>query len=158
MSQTIKAGSLLQQMQLSGRWITGHHSSLSASWAGSSITFEFHGSLLSIDSGTNTERKDRSSTTPMIGLSVGPDELSVFKDPSFMRVLDVIPNETIDILDRLDGKPSIYFVRIMLIDWASTFELESLTTNDVSTPPHHLFNRRIHWDRARQYYYHQILR
>ena len=127
--------SVLGSSALSGRWIKSPGGSLSASWASSSISFLFSGTKLSFHTGPGTERKVSNGGTPMIAIMVGPNKEATLKSSDYWRTVDPEANSEVLILDETTHpKPQKKtFVQIMLIDWASTFELDALIYDDVSS-------------------------
>ena len=135
MSRIEHLSSVLGSSALSGRWIKCPGGSLKASWASSSISFLFSGTKLSFHTGPETERKDHSNGgTPMIVIMVGPTKEATLKNSAYWRTVDPEANSEILVLDETTHPEpqKKTFVQIMLIDWASTFELNALIYDDVS--------------------------
>lgn len=116
----------------SSRWKLAPTGSLIASWAGQSLAFTFIGTSLRLKVGPNTARKDTDNGgTPMIAVSTSPhfDFTAIFDaktfDPEAGSELTIVTSE----------EPAEIVVHLMLIDWASEFELESLIVNSVNMPP-----------------------
>jgi hypothetical protein len=121
-----------QDIGISGRWIPCPDGPLSTSWAGSSISFIFFGESLSIISGRSTERKDRfNGGSPMIALSVGPDEMSIIENQSLTTVCDLEAGDCFTLVHNEAGVMERLYVRIILVDWATSFELEALVMDEV---------------------------
>ena len=129
--------SILGPSALSGRWVKSPEGSLRAAWSSSSVSFFFTGTRLSFQAGHRTGRQIDISNggTPMISIRVGPTEDAVLKNPAYWRTADPEPNSEVPILDETTHPNNIEkktFVQIMLIDWASLFELSALICDDVS--------------------------
>lgn len=126
--------SVLGSSALSGRWIKSPGGSLKASWASSSVSFLFSGSKLSLYAGPGTQRQESNGGTPMIAIIVGPSKEATLKNPAYWRTVDPEANSEVLILDNITHPEpqKKTFVQIMLIDWASTFELGALVYDDVS--------------------------
>ena len=127
--------SVLTPSAFCGRWIQSPGGSLKASWASSSVSFLFSGTKLSFYTGPGTERKDKSNGgTPMIAIMIGPTKEATLKSPVYWRTVDPDANTEVLVLDEtIHPKPQERtFVQIMLIDWASTFELGAMIYDDVS--------------------------
>ncbi|KAF9045612.1 hypothetical protein BJ165DRAFT_1478477 [Panaeolus papilionaceus] len=128
---------------LSGRWSKVNSSdpssttryTISASWASASLSFCFTGSHLHLRVGENTERKDKiNGGTKMITILKardGGDETSVLLDREGWTAVDPQPGSNLTIHD--DGFVDSMWIKIMLTDWASTFELEGLSVDDNAT-------------------------
>ncbi|KAG9119432.1 hypothetical protein FRC07_005546 [Ceratobasidium sp. 392] len=83
----------------------------------------------------------------MFALSVGTNELAVVSDLSLSEFCDLPPGEIATLLDSKNGKPRELYVRIMLLDWASVFELEALTMDEdasISPPPKATFSKMLY--------------
>ncbi|PPQ74394.1 hypothetical protein CVT26_000945 [Gymnopilus dilepis] len=130
MSTTRLPASSLPASARSGRWLEGPSGSLYASWSSASLSFLFTGSKLDLSIGEQTERKDRlNGGTRMIAVITGATEDEALRKPESWKALDPEPSSMVSIFDGtklLEKK----FVQITLIDWASTFELDALVTDD----------------------------
>ena len=118
----------------SGRWFdTKESGSITASWSNASVSFLFSGSKLSFCAGKQTERKDKDNGgTQMLAIITGPTEEIALKNVEKWRTVDPEAGSEIVIFDETDGTlHERTFVEIVLIDWASTFELSALITDDV---------------------------
>jgi len=127
--------SVIGSSALSGRWIRSPGGSLKASWASSSVSFLFSGTQLSFHVGPATERKEVNGGTPMIAIMVGPTKEATLKSSTYWQTVDPEANSEVLVLDEnTHPKPQKKtFVQIMLIDWASTFELGALIYDDKGT-------------------------
>ncbi|KIY53525.1 hypothetical protein FISHEDRAFT_55111 [Fistulina hepatica ATCC 64428] len=112
--------------QRAGRWEAQTTRSILASWAGASLSFVWHGKRsLRLRTGPATERKDRfNGGTPNLCFNARP----MRKGDPFMRTYDVDGAQEIELSNPIN---ELAIVEIMLIDWASTLELESLLINEV---------------------------
>lgn len=130
MLKTLLLTSCIDEIALSGRWIHGLEGSLSTSWASSSLSFVFSGTTLEILPGASTERKDRwNGGTPMIAIWVGRDESSIASHQPPWKVSDVEAGTSVALVQNVAMAET--YVRVMMIDWASVFELEALLVDEV---------------------------
>ncbi|KAF8323688.1 hypothetical protein DL93DRAFT_2151027 [Clavulina sp. PMI_390] len=119
---------------LSSRWEPLENGGIVASWAGQSIAFNFSGSSLSLKIGGATERREKTSgKTPMIAISFPPHSESplIPADVKDMRTFDPTAGEVISLIQNKAGTETT--IRLILIDWASTFELEAIVINSGAT-------------------------
>ncbi|KAF8902597.1 hypothetical protein CPB84DRAFT_1775764 [Gymnopilus junonius] len=129
MSTTRLSASSIPYVRL-GRWLAGKSGSLYASWSSASLSFLFTGSKLSLSIGSNTERKDKANGgTHMIAVLAGATEEAALLKPENWRTFDPEPSSLITFFDGTLRQEKTY-VRIMLIDWASTFELDAFIIDD----------------------------
>jgi len=113
------------------RWLLGPEGSFNASWAGQSLAFMFTGSLLKLKVGSNTMRKDPDNgRTPMIAISTAAayNATNLWDAPTF----DPCAGDELTVVDSKESIKTV--VQLMLIDWASAFELEALITDSVLAP------------------------
>lgn len=129
--------------QWRGRWFPGGQTgSMKATWTSASISFFFTGTHLSFQVGNLTQRKDKDNGgTPMLAVLTGPTKKDVLgKHPtkSRWRSVDPQPGSAVVIFgegteDQQAASEAEFktFVRIVMIDWASIFELCNFMTSDV---------------------------
>jgi hypothetical protein len=105
-------------------------------WAGSSISFIFSGTNLKLVCGERTERKDKwNGGVPMLAVSMIPDSASVPRSQYKWTMLDPQSGSTLHLIEKEDATPSETLVKVMMVDWASQFELKCLLTNEVKLFP-----------------------
>ncbi|KAJ6515651.1 hypothetical protein C8R45DRAFT_214896 [Mycena sanguinolenta] len=121
----------------SGRWFVAPSSaagSISASWAGASITFLFKGTILQLQTGPSTERRDRfNGGTPLIACSIESPSGTTTEtyNPDGSQLITLFESVLTDDLNQ----PRI--ICVTLIDWASIFEVEAFLTpgcGDIEDP------------------------
>ena len=126
-------------VERSGRWSQSSSDTLTASWCGASLQFVFSGRALLIRPGKRTERKDPwNGGTPMLIWTITP-EGSEDSEPFIVQSADAEPLKEIILVDGDLVSPMgdcLYFVRIMLVDWASVFEVEAIVVESVSWTMH----------------------
>ncbi|KAF8608351.1 hypothetical protein BDV93DRAFT_247813 [Ceratobasidium sp. AG-I] len=132
MLKSLFLDSCVDEITLSGRWIRGLQGSLSTFWASSSLSFVFTGTTLEILPGISTERKDRwNGGTPMIAIWVGKNENSIASHQPPWKVCDVEAGAGVTLVQTMTVAET--YVRIMMIDWSSVFELGSLLVDKGAT-------------------------
>lgn len=130
MLKTLLLDSFVDKIMLSGRWVRGLNGSLSASWASSSLSFVFSGTILEILPGALTERKDQwNGGIPMIAIWTGKDENSITSNQPPWKVCDVEAGSGVILVQTMATSET--YVRIMMIDWASVFEIGALLVDEV---------------------------
>lgn len=118
---------------LSGRWVHNANGSISTSWTGSSLSFRFSGNSLELACGENTERKDKwNGDVPMIAISINPTEPTTRKQ-NVWTAYDVEAGAKLCLPQNQErGAPSVT-VHVMMIDWASTYELQYVIVDQVKS-------------------------
>jgi hypothetical protein len=82
----------------------------------------------------------------MIAVITGAEEESALRTVSNWKTFDPAPGSEIDIIQEGAGHPKTHektFVRIVLIDWASKFELETFIVDEVKFTTHSFFSPSI---------------
>ncbi|CEL52650.1 hypothetical protein RSOLAG1IB_05855 [Rhizoctonia solani AG-1 IB] len=125
----------IQDVKLEGRWVCDYEArSLMTAWAGSSISFIFSGTNLKLVCGERTERKDKwNGGVPMLAVSMIPDSASVPRSQYKWTMLDPQSGSTLHLIEKEEATPSEILVKVMMVDWASQFELKCLLTNEEAT-------------------------
>lgn len=113
------------------RWRATPEGALVASWAGQSLAFRFHGSQLQLKTGPSTVRKDKDNgDIPTIAINVWKNEHRVGLPPDEVYTHDAFSTETpISVFD--ESKPVQAILEVVLVDWASEFELSGLLVDEV---------------------------
>ncbi|KDR77293.1 hypothetical protein GALMADRAFT_246637 [Galerina marginata CBS 339.88] len=133
MTTRLQAAPTVPTSARSGRWLTTPSGSLLASWSSASLSFLFTGEKLVLAVGGTTERKDKSNGgTPMIAILTGASEDAALGNTESWRSFDPDPNSEVVIFNKGTRQEKTY-VRIVLIDWASTFELEAFLVDEAAS-------------------------
>lgn len=112
-------------LQRAGRWNVIPSGSMVTYWSGASLRFTYTGRAVSIRVGPLTERKDRSNgSTPMLACVIsgdGHEESITVHDPEPSTLVRLYASES----------NGTCIIELMMIDWASVFELEAIVTASV---------------------------
>ena len=122
-------------IERSGRWSQSSSATLTASWCSASLRFLFSGSSLYIRPGKRTERKDRwNGGIPMLVWTITPED-SRDSEPLVVGTADAEPLKEIVFVEKGHVPllaDRVCYVQIMLVDWASVFEIEAIFVDSVS--------------------------
>ncbi|CAE6393493.1 unnamed protein product [Rhizoctonia solani] len=128
--------SSIHNVMFEGRWVCDNESqSIITAWAGSSISFVFSGTNLKLICGENTERRDKwNGGVPMLAVSMIPNTAPVSAPQCHKwTMLDPQPGATLHLVENENKTPSEILVKLLMVDWASLFELKCLLINEEAT-------------------------
>ncbi|KAF4612861.1 hypothetical protein D9613_011150 [Agrocybe pediades] len=131
-SRRLTAASGIPPSARRGRWLSSPTESLSTSWSSSCLEFFYTGSKLTLCVGQNTERKDKNNGgTPMLAIQTGSTAQVASQDPTTWKTFDPQPGSDILIFDQVSHlRHTQIFVRIVMIDWASNFEVDAIVLDE----------------------------